>query len=85
MTRNIKSTDHYFKVQHYSLCEISVENGVIKQKRLSDHIDNLCERLPINARYYLKNNHSTDTLVPDHLTNEFIREARIHFLQLDSL
>ncbi|CAF1239509.1 unnamed protein product [Rotaria sordida] len=71
--------------RHYSLCEISVENGVIKQKRLSDHIDNLCERLPINARYYLKNNHSTDTLVPDHLTNEFIREARIHFLQLDSL
>ncbi|CAF0850253.1 unnamed protein product [Rotaria sp. Silwood1] len=71
--------------RYYSLCEISVENGVIKQKRLPDHIDNLPERLPINARYYLKNNHLTEQLVPDQLTNEFIREARIHFLQLDSL
>ncbi|CAF4988147.1 unnamed protein product, partial [Rotaria sp. Silwood1] len=70
---------------YYSLCEISVENGVIKQKRLPDHIDNLPERLPINARYYLKNNHLTEQLVPDQLTNDFIREARIHFLQLDSL
>jgi len=51
----------FLSFRHYSLCEISVENGVIKQKRLPDHIDNLCERLPINARYYLKNNHSTDT------------------------
>ncbi|UJR30938.1 hypothetical protein I4U23_018450 [Adineta vaga] len=69
----------------YSLCEVSVENGVIKQKRLPDHIDNLPERLPVNARYYLKNNHSTETLVPDHLSNELIREARITFLQLDAL
>lgn len=64
---------------------MSVENGVIKQKRLSDHIDNLPERLPLNARYYLKNNHSTETLVPDHLANELMREARINFLQLDAL
>jgi Rap guanine nucleotide exchange factor 2 len=67
------------------LCEVSVENSVIKQKRLPDHVDNLPERLPINARYYLKNNNSTETLVPDHLSNELIREARIHFLHLDSL
>lgn len=58
---------------------------MIKQKRLSDQIDNLPERLSINARYYLKNNNSTEALVPDHLSNELIREARIHFLQLDSL
>ena len=62
-----------------------MDNGVIKQKRLSDHIDNLPERLSINARYYLKNNHSTETLVPDHLSNDFMREARINFLQLDAL
>jgi Rap guanine nucleotide exchange factor 2 len=68
----------------YSLCEVSVENGVIKQKRLPDQINNLPERLAINARYYLKNNHSTETLVPDHLSNELIREARISFLQLDA-
>ena len=58
---------------------------MIKQKRLSDQVDNLPERLSINARYYLKNNSSTEALVPDHLSNELIREARIHFLQLDSL
>ena len=67
------------------MCEVSVENGFIKQKRLPDQIDNLPERLPINARYYLKNNHSTEGLVPDHLSNELMREARIHFLQLDAL
>jgi Rap guanine nucleotide exchange factor 2 len=33
----------------------------------------------------LKNNHSTETLVPDHLSNELMREARIQFLQLDAL
>ncbi|CAF3430089.1 unnamed protein product [Rotaria sp. Silwood1] len=69
----------------YSLCEVSVENGVIKQKRLPDHTDNLPERLPVNARYYLKNNHLTETLVPDHLSNDLLREARINFLQLDAL
>lgn len=68
----------------YSLCEVSFENGVIKQKRLPDHIDNLPERLPVNARYYLKNNHSTETLVPDHLSSELAREARITFLQLEA-
>ncbi|CAF1241479.1 unnamed protein product, partial [Didymodactylos carnosus] len=69
----------------YSLCEVSAENGVIKQKRLPDHIDNLPERLSLNARYYLKNNHSTETLVPDQLAHELIREAQINFLQLDAL
>lgn len=64
---------------------MSVENGFIKQKRLSDNIDNLPERLSINSRYYLKNNSSTEALVPDHLSNELIREARIHFLHLDAL
>lgn len=67
------------------MCEVSVENGFIKQKRLPDHVDNLPERLSINARYYLKNNNSTESLIPDHLSNEFIREARITFLHLDPL
>ncbi|CAF0969762.1 unnamed protein product [Adineta steineri] len=69
----------------YSLCEVSVENGVIKQKRLPDYTNNLPERLPVNARFYLKNNHSTETLVPDHLSNDLMREARINFLSLDAL
>jgi hypothetical protein len=58
---------------------------VIKQKRLSDQVNNLPERLPITARYYLKNNHSTEPLVSDHLSHELIRDARINFLQLDAL
>jgi Rap guanine nucleotide exchange factor 2 len=63
---------------------VSVDNGVIKQKRLPDQVNNLPERLTINARYYLKNNHSTEALVPDQLSSEFIRDARINFLQLDA-
>lgn len=62
-----------------------MENGFVKQKRLADQMDNLPERLPIHARYYLKNNQLTESLVPDHLTHEFIREARINFLHLDPL
>ena len=58
---------------------------MIKQKRLSDQVNNLSERLPITARYYLKNNHSTEPLVSDHLSHELIRDARINFLQLDAL
>lgn len=33
----------------------------------------------------MKNNRSTETLIPDNISHEFIREARVHFLQLDSL
>lgn len=61
---------------------MSADNGLIKQKRLPENMDNLSERLPVNGRYYLKNNHSTEALVPDSLAPELSRDARIQFLQL---
>ncbi|XP_067136215.1 rap guanine nucleotide exchange factor 6-like isoform X3 [Centruroides vittatus] len=71
---------------NYSLCEVSVgEGGVVKQRRLPDQLQNLAERIGLSSRYYLKNNTSTETLVPDELANELHRESQVHFLQLNSV
>lgn len=41
----------------WALCETTVTpDGVIKQKRLPDQMNNLAERIHLNSRYYLKNN-----------------------------
>ncbi|KAL5018416.1 hypothetical protein ScPMuIL_004138 [Solemya velum] len=70
---------------NYSLCEVTVENeGLIKQKRLSDQLTNLPDRQSLNGRYYLKNNMSTETLVPDELMGELRKEAQINLLQLNT-
>ncbi|XP_048248295.1 rap guanine nucleotide exchange factor 6-like isoform X4 [Haliotis rufescens] len=70
---------------NYSLCEVTVQNEeVIKQKRLPDTLPNLPDRLGLNGRYYLKNNMSTDSLVPDELRGELIKESQISLLQLNS-
>ena len=37
------------------------------------------------SRYYLKNNQSTETLVPDELAGELMRESQVHFLQLNAV
>ncbi|OQR77979.1 rap guanine nucleotide exchange factor 2-like, partial [Tropilaelaps mercedesae] len=69
----------------YSLCEVTVgEGGLIKQRRLKDQIQNLAERMELRSRYYLKNNTSQETLVPDNLAGELLRESQISFLQLNS-
>ncbi|XP_052266467.1 rap guanine nucleotide exchange factor 6-like isoform X4 [Dreissena polymorpha] len=80
---------------NYSLCEVTVESeGFIKQKRLPDTLQNLPERLTlngrekagyVNARYYLKNNMSTEPLVPDELMSELKKEAQISLTQLNPL
>lgn len=70
----------------YSLCEVTVgEGGVIKQRRLPDQLQNLAERIGLSSRYYLKNNNSTETLVPDILASELMRESQVHFLHLNSV
>ncbi|KAL4239412.1 hypothetical protein ACF0H5_000227 [Mactra antiquata] len=70
----------------YSLCEVTVESeGFIKQKRLPDTLQNLPERLTLNGRYYLKNNMSTEPLVPDELMGDLIKEAQIHITQLNTI
>lgn len=40
--------------------------------------------LPLCARYYLKNNMSTDTLVPDEMSSELTKEGLVNFLQLNT-
>ncbi|XP_036321558.1 rap guanine nucleotide exchange factor 2 isoform X2 [Rhagoletis pomonella] len=70
---------------NYSLCEVSVgEGGMVKQRRLPDQLQNLAERIGFAARYYLKTNGSTETLVPDELALELVRESSVHFLQLNA-
>ncbi|XP_060559631.1 rap guanine nucleotide exchange factor 6-like isoform X10 [Ruditapes philippinarum] len=71
---------------NFSLCEVTVESeGFIKQKRLPDTLQNLPERLTLNGRYYLKNNMSTEPLVPDELMGDLIKEAQISLTQLNTL
>ncbi|XP_042895970.1 rap guanine nucleotide exchange factor 2 [Parasteatoda tepidariorum] len=70
----------------YCLCEVSVgEGGVVKQRRLPDSQQNLAERISLSSRYYLKNNMSSESLVPDELAVELLRESQVHLLHLNSV
>ncbi|KAH8033585.1 hypothetical protein HPB51_014491 [Rhipicephalus microplus] len=70
----------------YSLCEVSVgEGGLIKQRRLPEQMQNLAEKIGLSSRYYLRNNASTDPLVPDDMAAELLRESQVNFLQLNSV
>lgn len=71
---------------NFSLCEVSVaEGGIIKQRRLPDQLQNLAERIGLSSRYYLKTNGTTETLVPDEMAPDLIRESQVHFLQLNAV
>ncbi|CAH0545985.1 unnamed protein product [Brassicogethes aeneus] len=73
---------------NYSLCEVSVTDvkaQAIRQKRLPDQLQNLAERIGLSSRYYLKTNGVTETLVPDELAPELVRESDVHFLQLNAV
>lgn len=41
--------------------------------------------LGLSSRYYLKTNGITETLVPDELAPELVRESAVHFLQLNAV
>jgi hypothetical protein len=71
----------------YSLCEVSVDQDkTVKQKRLPDQMNNLAEKLPLNARYYLKCITSPEQFLSDSTSaDELIKDANITFLQLDPL
>jgi len=71
----------------FSLCEVSVDQDrVIKQKRLPDQMNNLAEKLALNARYYLKCNTSPEQFLSESASvEELIKDANISFLQLDPL
>lgn len=69
---------------NYSLCEVSVgEGGMIKQRRLPEQLQSLAERIGLSSRYYLKTNGVSETLVPDEMASELVRENTVHFLQLN--
>lgn len=69
---------------NFSLCEVSVsDGGMIKQRRLPEQLQNLAERIGLSSRYYLKTNGITETLVPDEMATDLIRENIVHFLQLN--
>lgn len=70
---------------NFSLCEVSVgDGGMIKQRRLPEQLQNLAERIGLSSRYYLKTNGLTETLVPDEMAPELVRESIVHFLQLNA-
>lgn len=49
-------------------------------------MNNLAEKLPLNARYYLKSNVSPEQFLSDTFTaEELLKDANISFLQLDPL
>lgn len=69
---------------NFSLCEVSVgEGGMIKQRRLPEQLQNLADRIGLTSRYYLKTNGITETLVPDEMATDLVRENIVHFLQLN--
>ena len=47
-------------------------------------MNNLADKLPLNARYYLKSNQSSEQFLSDSLAvDDILRDANITFLQLD--
>ncbi|BFZ03443.1 hypothetical protein BsWGS_06482 [Bradybaena similaris] len=69
---------------NFSLREVTVEmEKFIKSKRLPDSLSNLPDRLNLNGRYYLKNNLTSEPLIPDDLIGQLLAESQISLLQLD--
>ena len=63
-----------FVRSNYSLCEVTVENeDFVKTKRLPEQLANLPDRMTLNARYYVKNNMTTEALVPDDIVPDLIK------------
>lgn len=58
--------------------------GLIKQKRLPEQMTGLPDRIHMSGRYYIKNNMSTEPLVPDDMMGDLSKESSIGFLQLNS-
>jgi Rap guanine nucleotide exchange factor 2 len=69
----------------WSLCECTVtREGVNKQRRLPDDMQNLAERIGLNSRFYLKNNNRSENLIPDELAPEILKESRISLHTLNA-
>ena len=70
---------------NYSLYEVTVENGAVRQKRQPDDQTNLAERIGISSRYYIKNRMSSDQLITDDVEKELSNESVIHLLDLNPM
>ena len=69
---------------NYTLCEVSVaEGGFVKQRTLPDQLKNLAERIGLASRYYIKNIHDSEALLPDDNVNDLQKEAHVTLLQLN--
>lgn len=69
---------------NYTLCEVSVaEGGFVKQRRLPEALQNLAERIGLASRYYIKNIHSSESLLPDEVVADLIKEVHVTLLQLN--
>lgn len=72
----------------YCLAEVSVACAPeisVRQRRLGDDTCDLADRLPVNARYYLKPNSHTETLIQPENTvviTELLRESQTDFLHV---
>ena len=72
----------------YGLSEVSVACAPevsVRQRRLADDACYLADRLPVNARYYLKPNSHTETLIqPENsvVITELLRESQTDFLHV---
>ncbi|XP_033643889.1 rap guanine nucleotide exchange factor 6-like isoform X2 [Asterias rubens] len=69
----------------YSLCEVTVApGGMVKQRRLPDHQSDIASRLSLCGRLFLRNNMASETLMPDEVAVELLKDSQVTFLQLDS-
>uniref|UniRef100_A0A5S6Q0Y8 Uncharacterized protein n=1 Tax=Trichuris muris TaxID=70415 RepID=A0A5S6Q0Y8_TRIMR len=67
----------------WSLCEVTVTaDGLIKQRRLPDEMQNLAERISLNSRYYLKSNGCSAPVVADDQASELVKESETVLMQL---
>ena len=69
---------------NYTLCEVTVaEGGFVKQRTLPDALKNLAERIGLASRYYIKNIHDSEALLPDEYTQDLQKESIVTMLQLN--
>ena len=69
---------------NFTLCEVSVaEGGFVKQRTLPDQLKNLAERIGLASRYYIKNIHDSEALLPDESMTDLQKESNVTLLQLN--
>ncbi|TRY80967.1 hypothetical protein TCAL_12515 [Tigriopus californicus] len=70
---------------NFTLCEVTVEGNLVRQKRLPDEQTNLAERIGLASRYYIKNILSSEQLIPEDAKAELNKEAQVNLLQLNAI